>query len=165
MGSVGSATRVSRRESLGFFGMLNRIAVLITVCFAAVFGVGLWVGEHFRALEYDGVHVFGVGNHCVSIKTKSLASGDNGPAELIIDCLGAQTKLQSSFNADLFSDVRPAYVSWEDIDQDWYRDLVIWKPSSLGGLEASEFVSSMDGQLHVLEIRRQRALSDGFGCW
>lgn len=154
-----------QRESLGFFGMLNRIAILVTVCLAAVIGVGLWLGEHFRALEYDGVHIFRVGNQRVSIKTKSLASGDNGPAEVIIDCLGAQTKLQSSFNADLFSDVRPAYVSWEYIEQDWYRDLVIWKPSSSGGLEASEFVSSMDGKLHVMKIRRQRALSDGFGFW
>lgn len=162
---MGSASHILQRYWGGVFRMLTRYAILGTVCLAAVLGFSWWWGGQFRALEYDGVRVFSVGKHRVSIATKSLATGDNGAAELTIDCHNAQTSLPSSFNADLYSDVRPAYVSWEDIDDDWYKDLVIWRPSSLGGVETSGFISSIDGQLHVMKDQRQHPLPSGFGSW
>ena len=148
--------------------MLMKIeGVVVVVSLLAVLGVSLWLGEHVRALEYDGRQTFKVGKHRIAIETKSfsITSGDDGPAEVIVSCHDGHTTMKSSFNADLFSDLRPAYVSWEDIDHDWYPDLVIWKPGSMRGLEANEFISSVDGQLHVMKIQRQRSLPDAFGVW
>ena len=146
---------------------MKNAGVVVVVSLCAVLGVSLWPGEHFRALEYDAKQTFKVGKHRIAIETRSfsITSGDNGPAEVIVSCHDGDTTMKSSFNADLFSDLRPAYVSWEDIDHDWYRDLVIWKPGSIRGLEANEFISSVDGQLHVMRMQRQRPLADAFGVW
>ena len=115
-----------------------KIVGVVVVSLSVVLGVSLWLGEHFRALEYDGQQTFKVGKHRIAIETKSfsITSGDDGPAQVIVGCHDGQTALESRFNADLFSDLRPAYVSWGDIDHDWYRNLVIWKPSSMRGPDA-----------------------------
>ena len=144
--------------------MLTRFAILGTACLAAVLGVGLWRSEHFQELEYDDLHRFDVGKHPVTIETRSLSinSGDNGAAELVVECPSGQTLLKSSFDTDLYSDIRPAYVSWTDIDQDCCQDLVIWKPALSHQVEANEFVSGIDGEVHAMPIQCQRPFPDGF---
>ena len=145
--------------------MFTRFVLLGAVCVAAVSTFGFSWGDRFHALEYDGVRAFNVGEHRVSIETKSCATGDNGAAELIIHCLAIRTRLPSCFDADLYNDTHPAYVSSEDMDDDWCKDLVIWRPCSLGGLERSEFISKMDGQLQATKDLRHQPLPSGFAVW
>lgn len=150
-----------------FFGMLTRFAVLGTACLAAVLGVGLWRSEHFQALEYDDLHRFDVGKHRITIETRSFAinSGDNGAAELVVQCPSGQKMLGSRFDNDLYRDIRPAYITWADIDEDGYQDLVIWKSGLSHQIEANEFVSSIDGEVHVMAVQCQRPFPDGFYIW
>ncbi|HBV61681.1 MAG TPA: hypothetical protein DEF45_01545 [Rhodopirellula sp.] len=65
----------------------------------------------------------------------------------------------------MYSDIRPAYISWADIDQDGYHDLVIWTPGLSHQVEGSEFVSGNDGEVHVMPIQLTRPLHHGFGIW
>ncbi len=119
-----------------------------------------------QALEYDKIHTFKVGKHLVSIETKSFSftKGDNGPAKLIISTNETATSLSSRFNNDLWLDIRPGYLSWQDIDQDRLRDLVIWTPG-WNELVASEYISSKDGKLHNLADPRQQPLPESPGFW
>jgi hypothetical protein len=105
-------------------------------------------------LKYDATRTFKVGSHDITIETRSFVfgNGDEGHAEVVVSGVGFQEVLDSQFNNDLFMDVRPAYISRADMDGDWRRDLLIWKPANISGLPltASEYVSSADGELHVL---------------
>ena len=147
--------------------MLTRFAILGTACLAAVLGVGLWRSEHFQALEYDDLHRFDVGKHSIAIETRSFSinSGDNGAAELVVQCPSSQKILESKFDNDLYSDIPPAYVTWADIDENGYQDLVIWKPVLSHQVEANEFVSGIDGEVHAMPIQCQRPFPDGFCVW
>ena len=109
----------------------------------------------------DDSHVFQVGEHNVRIQTRSFSfgSGDNGKAELIVDCSDRRTRLESDFDNDLYSDIRPAYVSWANLDHDHQKDLLIWKPASSHQLEATGFVSSVDGKLRLMVKHRSRRIS------
>ena len=75
-----------------FLGMLTRSAIPGTACLAAVLGVGSWRPGHFQTLEYDELHHFGVGKYRITIQTRSfsISSGDDGAAELVVECPSAQ---------------------------------------------------------------------------
>ena len=150
-----------------FLDMLTRFSILGAVCLAAVLAVGLRQSEHFQALEYENFHHFDVGEHRITIETRSfsITSGDDGAAALVVQCSSGPKILESSFDNDLYSDIRPAYVTWADIDEDVYQDLVIWKPGLSHQLEANEFVSSSDGEVHEMAVQRQRPFPDGFEIW
>ncbi|MDG2221054.1 MAG: hypothetical protein P8L85_06725 [Rubripirellula sp.] len=116
------------------------------------------------ALECDGTRGFVVGDHSVTIETKSLSlqHGDDGAAEVIVAGAAFETVLPSWFNQDLFMDVHPAHYSWQDVDSSPGRDLLIWMPASPAGtllLVASHYLSSGDGLLHVLNTPLQRQYS------
>ena len=119
-----------------------------------------------QSLEYDKIHPFKVGEHAVSIETQSfsITTGDNGPAKLIVSTNGTDTSLSSHFNNDLWLDIRPGYISWQDVDQDRLRDLVIWKPG-LNELVALEYISSKDGKLYNLALPLQQPLPEPPGFW
>lgn len=112
------------------------------------------------ALAYEDVQTFRVGAYDVTLETQSftIAQGDNGAAKIIIVADGQQTVLDSWFDNDLFNNIHPAYVSRQNVDDHWRRDLVIWQPTFSGGLQASGYVSSADGRFHILNppLQRQR---------
>lgn len=99
---------------------------------------------------------FRIANRLVTVETRSvsLGNGDNGDAEIIVSSGVKSTKLTSQFSDDMWTFIRPAYISWEDVDNHPGRDLLIWKPSlsTHGPLHAKEYISSEDGELHVLQV-------------
>jgi hypothetical protein len=107
-------------------------------------------------LEYEGTREFRIANRLVTVETRSvsLGNGDNGDAEIIVSSGVKSTKLTSQFSDDMWTFIRPAYISWEDVDNHPGRDLLIWKPSlsTHGPLHAKEYISSEDGELHVLQV-------------
>ncbi len=141
--SLGSPKRVS------LFALLlasGAILLVVTVVMLPRMPTGL---------SYDGVQTYWVGGHSVTIETQSFslepASGDNGPAKIIISTEGRRTVLDSVYNNDFFTDIRPAYVSWQGVDDAHGRDLLIWKQDSISReLIAADYISSGDGQHHTL---------------
>lgn len=144
--------------------MLHKNVGLVTAAIILITSCSNQNSRTLQGLKYDGIHTFKVGKHSITIETKSfsLTEGDNGPAKLIVSANGAVTPLNSQFNNDLFLDIRPAYVSWHDIDQDHSQDLVIWKPD-WNTLFASEYISSKDGKLHKLIVPWQQPLPESTG--
>lgn len=146
----------------------KRIAVLvILLAFAFLMVLGAWqlLLAYQRiptGLEYDGTREFHIGNRRVTVQTRSitLGNGDNGEAEIVVFSGGNSTSLPSKFSDDMWTFVRPAYISWEDVDGHSGRDLLIWKPtfSTQGPLKAKEFISSEDGELHVLQVPLERSI-------
>lgn len=136
--------------------------VAATILFGS--GCATQATHSIQPLEYDKIHTFQVGKHPVTIETKSFSvtKGDNGPAKLIISTNGTDTSLSSHFNNDLWLDIRPGYLSWQDMDQDQQRDLVIWTPG-WNELVASDYISSTDGKLHNLAAPLQRPLPESPG--
>ena len=97
-----------------------RLARLIAAIVVIGFGCTKQAANSMQPLEYDQIHTFKVGKHPVTIETQSFSftKGDNGPAQLIISTNGTETSLSSRFNNDLWLDIRPGYLSWQDVDQD-----------------------------------------------
>ena len=126
--------------------------------------IGLGLIAYFfqppRGLEYEAVQTFRVGSFSATLETQTytIAQGDNGAAKIIVSAGGEQTVLDSWFDNDLFNDIRPAYVSRQNVDDHWRRDLVIWQPTYSGGLTAAAYISSSDGRFHPLDppLERQR---------
>lgn len=143
-----------------------RLARLIAAIVVIGFGCTKQAANSMRPLEYDQIHTFKVGKHPVTIETKSFSftKGDNGPAQLIISTNGTETSLSSRFNNDLWLNIRPGYLSWQDVDQDQLRDLVIWTPA-LDQLVASAYISGQDGTLHQLADPLQQPLPEAPGFW
>lgn len=110
-----------------------------------------------RGLPHEGIEHFTVGDYPITIETQSytIAKGDNGPAKLIITHGNQQTTLDSWFDNDLFQNIRPAYISWQQVDDHPQLDLIIWKPTYSGGLLATDYIASRDGQHHPLNPPRQ----------
>jgi hypothetical protein len=158
---------ISQRENSSGSVALMKIVTLIAVLLITVLAVCVGRSERFCALGYDELHRFDVGKYQITIRTRSLSisSGDNGAAELVVECPSGQKILESRFDNDLYSDLRPAYVTWADIDEDGYQDLVIWKPGLSHQVEANEFVSGIDGEVHGIAVQCQRPLPDGFYVW
>ena len=158
---VGVVPIISAMASSGQGFRFMRIMCLAVVALVIVIAVFPDDSEGFQALEYDDSHVFQVGEHNVRIQTRSFSfgSGDNGKAELIVDCSDRRTRPESDFDNDLYSDIRPAYVSWANLDHDHQKDLLIWKPASSHQLEATGFVSSVDGKLRLMVKHRSRRIS------
>lgn len=102
------------------------------------------------SLDYNGTHTFSIGGHEVMIETKTFA--EEGPAEVIISGEHFREVLDSLSNQDLYMNVRPASVSWKNIDGKRGNDLLIWRPDELTGQHhiASVYLSSEDGKLHKL---------------
>lgn len=132
---------------------------------AMVFGASQLLIAYQRiptGLEYDGTRDFHIANRRVTVETRSvsLGNGDKGDAEIIILSGGNSTKLASKFSDDMWTFIRPAYISWEDVDNHSGRDLLIWKPSfsTHGPLNAKEYLSSEDGELHVLQVPLERSI-------
>ena len=127
----------------------------------------LEINDSFSALDYDEIHTFSVGKHRVAIETQSfsITDGDNGPANVIVSTGETDALLDSVFDNDLFADVRPAYVSWQDIDNDRSLDLLLWIPNLDGKLYASEYISSGDGRLHTLSVPMQRPYPEPETVW
>lgn len=113
-------------------------------------------------LEYDGTRELRIANRRVTVETRSisLGNGDDGDAEIVVSSGGNSTKLSSKFSDDMWTFIKPAYISWEDIDGHSGRDLLIWKPSfsTHGPLKAKEYISSEDGELHVLQVPLERPI-------
>ena len=103
-----------------------------------------------RSLDYNGTHTFSIGGHEVMIETKTFA--EEGPAEVIVSGEHFREVLKSLSNRDLYMDVRPASVSWKNIDGKRGNDLLIWRPEGPTGQHhtASVYLSSGDGTLHTL---------------
>lgn len=148
----GKDTNEGKSESMPIFALLlaGGLGLMLAGCALAVVA---WQRIPAR-LSYDGVHPYWVGGHRVTIETKSFSmeppSGDEGPAQIIITSAdGTRTVLDSSFNNDLFMDIRPAYVSWQGVDAHHGRDLLIWK-SVARELLATDYISNGDGQHHTL---------------
>ncbi|MCA9918650.1 MAG: hypothetical protein KC445_11900 [Anaerolineales bacterium] len=139
---------------------LHKIAavILLILLIAACLAASLF--QPPRALAYEAVQTFPVGSFSATLETQtySLVHGDNGVAKIIVVAGGEQTVLDTWFDNDLFNDIRPGYVSWQNVDDHWRRDLVIWLPTYDGNLLASAYVSSEDGRLHPLDppLQRQR---------
>jgi hypothetical protein len=133
--------------------------VLLAVAPAMVIGARQLLIAYQRVptgLEYDGAREFRIANRLVTVETRSvsLGNGDDGDAEIIVSSSVKSTKLTSQFSDDMWTFIRPAYISWEDVDNHPGRDLLIWKPSfsTHGPLHAKEYISSEDGELHVLQV-------------
>ena len=92
------------------------------------------------------------------IETKSF--DEEGPAKVIVSSDHFREVLDSLSNQDLYMDVRPASVSWKNIDGKRGRDLLIWIPDGPTGQHhtASVYLSSGDGTLHTLIPPLQRQL-------
>lgn len=70
--------------------------------------------------------VYQVGEYEVVFEVVALIAGDNGPAEITVLIDGeVEGVIESYFDYDLWSDQPAAYLSWEMVDGDWRRDLVI----------------------------------------
>ena len=125
-------------------------------------GLGLiaYFSQPPRGLEYEAVQTFRVGSFSATLETQTytIAQGDNGAAKIIVSAGGEQTVLDSWFDNDLFNDIRPAYLSRQNVDDHWQRDLVIWQPTYSGGLTATAYISSSNGRFHTLTppLQRQR---------
>ena len=111
-----------------------------------------------RSLDYNATHTFSIGGHEVMIETKSF--DEEGPAKVIVSSDHFREVLDSLSNQDLYMDVRPASVSWKNIDGKRGRDLLIWIPDGPTGQHhtASVYLSSGDGTLHTLIPPLQRQL-------
>lgn len=139
---------------------MRKLAAFAGLILLAAVGTAVYFFQPPSALAYEEVHMFRVGPHAVTLETQSftIAQGDNGAAKIIVLAGGQQTVLDSWFNNDLFSNIHPAYISRQNVDDHWRRDLVIWQPTYAGGLAASAYISSEDGRLHTLTppLQRQR---------
>ncbi|MEZ4595152.1 MAG: hypothetical protein R3D55_29010 [Chloroflexota bacterium] len=140
--------------------MVRKLVALAGLILLIAAGAAIYFFQPPAALEYEDVHTFRVGPHAVTLETQSysVAQGDNGAAKIIIVADGQQTVLDTWFDNDLFNNIHPGYVSRQNVDDHWRRDLVIWQPTFSGGLQASGYVSSEDGRFHPLTppLQRQR---------
>jgi hypothetical protein len=104
------------------------VAFIVMILLLAV-AESVWTHNALRRLEYEGVQVFHVGKQRVTIETLtySIANGDNGPAKIIVSTGNDHTVIDSWFNHDFFTDIRPGYVSWCNVDDYRGLDLLIWK--------------------------------------
>lgn len=138
--------------------LLNKIAIFIALTLLLALSLVTYFFLPPSALAYEDVRTFQVGPYSATLETQSyqIARGDNGAAKIIILAGGQQTVLDSWFDNDLFKDIRPAYVSRQNVDDHWRRDLVIWQPTYDGGLLATAYISSQDGRFHTLDSSMQR---------
>jgi hypothetical protein len=129
------------------------VGVLVLISLLAV-GFLWWSRTAIQALAYDGVQVFQVGNHAVTIETQSAAitQQDSGPAQIIVSTRADRRILESWFDQDNWMDIRPGYVSWRAIDEAPGLDLLIWQPSGRQELTASVYISNGDGLIHLLPV-------------
>jgi hypothetical protein len=133
-----------------------------TIAVVGLVGIGSglwWVRPHewIRPLEYDTTTPTEVGEIGVSIRTESfsITDGDNGPARVTLSTDTETVVVDSTFNNDLFSDVRPGYLSRRDVDGDGRRDLVLWIPG-INGLESTTYVSGANGAVTKLDVALER---------
>lgn len=148
----------NRRRNVLIFAML-------AVALAMFIGASQLLIAYQRipsGLEYDGIREFRIANQHVTIETKSLSlgNGDDGDAEIIVSTEKNAIKLPTKFSDDMWTFIRPAYISWENVDGHSAVDLLIWKPtfSTHGPLKAEEYISSEDGELHVLQVPIERPI-------
>ena len=141
------------------------LVVLLALALVTVLGAHQLFLAYQRiptGLEYDGTRDFRIANRRVTVQTRSisLGNGDDGDAEILVSSGETSTKLPSNFSDDMWTFIKPAYISWEDVDGHSGRDLLIWKPSfsTQGPLKAKEFISSEDGELHVLQVPLERPI-------
>jgi hypothetical protein len=129
---------------------------IVTILLLAIAG-SVWSHHTLRRLNYEGVQVFQVGNQKVTIEilTYSIAKGDNGPAKIIVSTGNDRRVIDSWFNHDFFTDMRPGYISWCNVDDRHGLDLLIWKREG-SELIAYEYVSSHDGKLYTLKMPLRR---------
>ena len=134
-------------------GMILSVLVLV--------GIVYCVSSYFQCarsipieLDYEGIHRYQVGGKQVTIETRSysIAKGDNGLAKIVVNAGGVQTTLRSTFSNDMYTYIKPAWVSWQNLDDHWGKDLIIWKKDFSGPFTASEYISSRDGCLYRLKI-------------
>jgi hypothetical protein len=141
------------------------IAVLFALATVAIAGARELLMAYQRVpagLQYDGTHDFDIGKRHVMIETRSisLGNGDDGDAEIIVSSGGDSTKIASKFSDDNWRFVKPAYISWQDVDEHAGRDLLIWIPtfSATDPLKAAHYISSQDGKLHTLHVPLERPI-------
>jgi hypothetical protein len=161
---------IHQRRTLVMGGSLSRKQImLLTVLFAlaivAIAGARQLLMAYQRApagLQYDGTHEFDIGKRHVMIETRSisLGNGDDGDAEIIVSSGGDSTNIASKFSDDNWTFVKPAYISWQDVDDHAGRDLLIWVPSfsTTGPLKAAQYISSRDGKLRTLQVPLERPI-------
>ncbi|MEZ5653436.1 MAG: hypothetical protein R3E87_23115 [Burkholderiaceae bacterium] len=134
------------RRGRFYFG-LTSIAIL-----TVAIGVTYWPEESLQGLRVEGERVFEVGRHRVSIETRP-AEGEpegRGRAMIIVRVGDVRTEIESWFETDEQMDIRPAYVSFHEADDDPGRDLLIWRPRNQSELVADRYVSSRDGTVQAL---------------
>ena len=161
---------IHQRRTLVLGGMLSRkqimlLAVLFALATVAVAGARELLMAYQRVpagLQYDGTRDFDIGKRHVTIETRSisLGNGDDGDAEIIVSSGGDSTNVASKFSDDNWRFVKPAYISWRDVDDHAGRDLLIWIPSfsTTGPLKAAQYISSRDGKLHTLQVPLERPI-------
>lgn len=141
------------------------MAVLALV-FLGGFVLRLPAPDALQKLEYDGVQVFQVGVYKVTIETQSAAVSrqDKGPAQIVVLTGAGRVTLESWFDRDNWMDVRPAYITRAEFDEHRGPDLLIWQPSGASEVTATAYISSAEGQLHMLAIplKRETDLSATF---
>ena len=141
------------------FITITIVLIFFTICV----GLSFWSRASLQKLEYDEVHFFQVGKHQVTIETQSYSyvNADNGLAQIIVITGSNRTVLESHFNNDLYMDIRPGYISWENVDNSRGLDLLIWIPertNGTGDLIAHEYISNEDGRLYILASPLRRRL-------
>ena len=161
---------IHQRRTLVLGGSLSRKQIMLfTVLFAlaivAIAGARQLLMAYQRVpagLQYDGTHEFDIGKRHVMIETRSisLGNGDDGDAEIIVSSGGDSTNIASKFSDDNWTFVKPAYISWQDVDDHAGRDLLIWIPafSTTGPLKAAQYISSRGGKLHTLQVPLERPI-------
>lgn len=121
------------------------ICILVGLAIAAVAAAVMtstWLETVPRGLQYNGFHYFSLSSGKWTVETRT--SGEEGEATLLITSpTGIQSRIASRFNRDLYMDVRPAYVSWKNVDGQSGNELLIWTPTAGSGMElkASHFLS------------------------
>lgn len=139
-------------------------AVLFALATVAIAGARESLMAYQRVpagLQYDGTHDFDIGKRHVMIETRSifLGTGDSGDVEIIVSSGGDSTNIASKFSDDNWTFVKPAYNSWQDVDDHAGRDLLIWIPSStIGPPKAAQHIPSRDGKLHTLQVPLERPI-------
>ena len=148
-----------KRKRMAFF------VTSLAISFLMVLGARQLLLAYQRiptGLEYDGAREFRIANRRVIVETRSisLGNGDDGDADIVVSSGGNSTTFPSRFSDDMWTFIKPAYISWEDIDNHSGRDLLIWRPSfsTHGPLKAQDYISSEDGELHVLQVPLERPI-------
>jgi hypothetical protein len=142
-----------RSTTSRFYAIWLSIFLLVTGSIAGC------TSNTIRSLDVEGVETFRVGGYPITIETQSfsIAGGDNGPANVLISGSGNQTIIHTRFDVDLFQNIKPAYVSWQNVDGHRGRDLLIWTPT-YKELVAEYYVSNGDGKLYPLSMPQTQPL-------